>query len=192
MKKALIGYGGHAREVLQQIGIDIPCFVDDQFLTDKTFPLSELDVEKYEVMVAIANPTDRKNIVKSLPKNTKFFTFIHPTALILDKNVKIGEGSFVGAYSILTTNITIGSHCILNRSNHVGHDSIIGDYFSAMPGSIVSGNCIIGNEVYLGTNSSVREKITISDNVLVGLNSGIVSNINESGVYVGLPAKKIK
>jgi sugar O-acyltransferase (sialic acid O-acetyltransferase NeuD family) len=191
MKKAIIGYGGHAREVLSQMGKKLPCFVDDNYVSEETLPLSSLDVKKYKVMVAIANPIDRLNVVKNLPKETKFFSFVHPTALILDKNIKVGKGSFIGAFSVLTTKIKIGDHAILNRSNHIGHDTIVGDYFSSMPGSIISGNCNIGDSVYLGTNSSVREKITICDNVTVGLNSGVVKNINKSGTYVGLSAKKI-
>jgi sugar O-acyltransferase (sialic acid O-acetyltransferase NeuD family) len=191
MKKAIIGYGGHAREVLSQMGKKLPCFVDDNYVSEETLPLSSLNIKKYKVMVAIANPIDRLNVVSNLPKETKFFSFIHPTALILDKNIKIGKGSFIGAFSVLTTNIKIGNHAILNRLNHIGHDTIIGDYFSGMPGSIISGNCTIGNSIYLGTNSSVREKITICDNVTVGLNSGVVKNINKSGTYVGLPSKKI-
>ena len=106
--------------------------------------------------------------------------------------LSIGEGSFIGAYSILTTNIKIGKHAILNRGIHIGHDCEIGDYFSAMPGSIVSGNVTLGNKVHLGTNSCIREKINICGNVTVGLGSGVVKNILESGTYVGCPVKKIK
>ena len=58
--------------------------------------------------------------------------------------------------------------------------------------SKISGNCNIGKHVYFGTNSSVREKITMCDNVTIGLNSGVVKDINEEGVYAGLPTKKIK
>jgi UDP-3-O-[3-hydroxymyristoyl] glucosamine N-acyltransferase len=61
-----------------------------------------------------------------------------------------------------------------------------------MPGSIISGNCKIGDSVYLGSNSSVREKTKITDDIIVGLNSGVVKNITESGTYVGVPAKRIK
>jgi sugar O-acyltransferase (sialic acid O-acetyltransferase NeuD family) len=192
MKKALIGYGGHAREVMAQMETKLPCFVDDNYVCKKTLPISSLDITKYKVMVAIANPIERNNMVKKLPKGVKFFSFIHPSAIILDKNIKIGKGSFIGANTILTTNISIGDHCILNRSNHVGHDTVVGDYVSMMPGSIISGNCLIGNNVYVGTNSSVREKITICDDVILGLNSGVIKNITESGVYGGTPCKKIK
>lgn len=191
MKQALIGCGGHAREVIAQIGKNLPYFVDDEFLVSGTLPLSNFDPNEYEVMIAVGGSKARKNIVDKLPLSTKFFTFIHPTALIMDKNIEIGEGSFIGAYSILTTNIKLGKHSLLNRSNHIGHDSVIGDYFSAMPGAIVSGNVNIGNKVYMGTNSSVREKINICNNVTIGLNSGVIKDINQEGTYVGLPTKKI-
>ena len=79
----------------------------------------------------------------------------------------------------------IGSHALLNRGNHIGHDCVIGDCFSAMPGSIVSGNVTIGDRVYMGTNSSIREKLYITDDVTIGLNTGIVKSINKKGTYVG-------
>jgi hypothetical protein len=150
MKKALVGYGGHAKEVMAQMGIKLTCFVDDKYVVYGTRPLSEFDPKEYALMIAVADSKDRFDIVQKLPKETKYFTWVHPTVLIMDNNVNIGEGSFIGAYSILTTNINIGKHSILNRNNHIGHDCVIGDYFSAMPGSIVSGNVSIGNRVYFG------------------------------------------
>jgi sugar O-acyltransferase (sialic acid O-acetyltransferase NeuD family) len=192
MEQALIGYGGHAREVMAQMGKKMVCFVDDEYVDENTTSLSEFDPKKYKVMVAIGDSKKRYDVVKKLPKETQYFSFIHNTALIMDDSIEIGEGSFIGAYSILTHNIKIGKHCLLNRSNHIGHDCIIGDYFSMMPGSIVSGNCEISDNVYLGTNSSIREKISICSDVVIGLSSGVIDDINNSGIYVGTPAKKIK
>ena len=192
MKKALIGYGGHAREVMCQMNQKLDCFVDDEFLDSNTLSLSKFDPNIYEVMICISNPKDRYEIVNKLPKETKYFSFIHPTALILSDDVYIDEGSFIGAYSILTTNIKIGKHSILNRYCQIGHDSQSGDYLTMMPGSVISGNCNVGTRVYFGTNSSVKEKINICDDVTIGLNSGVVKNINESGIYGGVPCKLIK
>ena len=191
MKKALVGYGGHAKEVMAQMGLDITCFVDDKYLIQGTKPLSEFNPKEYSLMVAVADPIDRYNIIQKLPKETKYFTWIHPTALLMGE-IEIGEGSFIGAYSILTTNIKVGSHSILNRGNHIGHDCIIGNYFSAMPGSIVSGSVHIGNMVYLGTNSSIIEKKYLAHNIKIGANSVVIRDITESGTYVGAPAKKIE
>jgi sugar O-acyltransferase (sialic acid O-acetyltransferase NeuD family) len=191
MKKALIGFGGHAREVMTQMGKNLVCFVDDEYVVEGTKSISEFDPKKYKVMIAIANPKIRKQILSKLPKNTKFFSWIHPTSLILN-NVEIGEGSFIGAYSIVTTDIKIGNHCILNRMNQIGHDCTIGDFFSAMPGAIVSGNVNIQDSVYLGNNSSIRENLTIHKDTIIGMNASVIKDITEPGVYVGVPSKKIK
>jgi sugar O-acyltransferase (sialic acid O-acetyltransferase NeuD family) len=189
MKLALFGYGGHAREVASQINKEVLFFVDDEYVNEFTKPISEFNPETHTMMVAVADSQERKRIVEKLPKETTYFTFIHPTALIMDNNVEIGNGSFIGAYSIITTNIKIGEHSILNRGNQIGHDTVIGDFFSAMPGAVVSGNVIIGEKVYIGTNSSIKEKIHISSNVTIGSNGAVVKNIITGGVYVGVPVK---
>ena len=192
MELALYGYGGHAREVAAQIGREVEFYVDDEYANDIAQPISKFNPSTHCMMVAIGDSKARYEAVKKLPKETIYFTFTHPTALIMDENIEIGEGSFIGANSILTTNIKIGKHAILNRGNHIGHDTIIGDYFSAMPGSIVSGNVTIHDCVYMGTNSSIKEKTSIHSLSTIGMNSAVIKHIEQPGVYVGTPAKLIK
>ena len=193
MKKVLSGNGGHAKEVMAQMGVKFDRFVDDQYVkhSENVLPLSLFDPKKHIAMIAVADSRDRYDIAQRLPKETQFFTFIHPTALLMG-DIEIGEGSFIGAYSILTTNIKIGKHTILNRGNHIGHDCEIGDYFSAMPGAIVSGNVRIYDLVYMGNNSSIKEKLFVHGFSTIGMNSAVVKHIEEPGVYVGVPSKKIK
>ncbi len=191
MKLALFGHGGHAREVAAQMGDKITFFVDDEYSSGDARPISEFDPNEYLMMVAVSESSHRSDIVDKLPKETRYFSFIHPTAIIMSDDVKIGEGSFIGANSILTTNIRIGKHAILNRGNQIGHDCIIGNYFSAMPGAIVSGNVHIGNRVYLGTNSTVIEKKDLHHDIKIGANGVVIKDIESSGTYVGCPVKKI-
>lgn len=189
-KLALVGAGGHAREVMMQMGKELPCFVEDKFhISGANFLLSKFDPNEYSIMIAIGDSQIRNSIIKKLPSNSSYFSFIHPTAII-GNDVTIGKGCFIGVYSIITSNVQIGNHTILNRSNHIGHDTVVGDHFSMMPGAIVSGNVSIGDNVYLGTNSTIREKITICNDVVLGLNSGVISNIVEKGIYAGTPAIK--
>lgn len=192
MKMALVGYGGHAREVMAQMGVKLTCFVDDKYSVYGTKPLSDFDPNEYALMVAVADSKDRLDIIQRLPKETKYFTWIHPTALIMSDDIEIGEGSFIGAYSILTSNIKLGKHAILNRSNHIGHDCEIGDYFSAMPGAIVSGDVKIYDCVYMGNNSSIKEKLSIHSMCKIGMNAAVVKHIEDNGTYVGVPVKIIK
>ena len=192
MKLALFGYGGHAREAACQIEQEVTFFVDDKYANDVAKPISEFNPEEYMIIVAVADSKDRADIVAKLPKETKYFTFIHPSVHIMDDNIQVGVGSFIGANSILTTNIKLGNHALLNRGNHIGHDSVAGDFFSMMPNAVVGGNVTLGDNVYLGSCSNIREKINITSDVLIGMNAAVVKDINKSGTYVGVPTKKIK
>jgi sugar O-acyltransferase (sialic acid O-acetyltransferase NeuD family) len=195
MKQALIGAGGHAQEVRAHVGsFTMKCFVDDEYWRENNnhiLPLSQFDPTEYEVMIAIANPQSRYEMSTKLPGNTKYFSYIHPSAQILSP-VSIGHGSFIGANCVLTCNIQIGNHAILNRAVHIGHDCIIRDYFSAMPGVIISGDVKIQDKVYIGNNASVKEKTIINESITIGSNATVVKDLIESGTYVGVPVKKIK
>ena len=193
MRRALIGNGGHAREVMAQIGEILPRFVDDKYYTPVdplVLPLSKFSPNDFEVMIAVGESNARSEIASRLPANTKYFSYIHPTSQIMG-GCKLGDGYFIGANCILTCDIEIGDHLIMNRGNHIGHDCKIGNFLSLMPGAILSGNVQIGDRVYIGTNSSVREKIEICNDVVIGLNTGIIKNITSGGTYAGNPIKKI-
>jgi len=196
MKRALIGAGGFAKEIIAHIGDStMKQFVDDEYWKKGNKyirPLSEFDPNEYEVLIAIGEPKMRYDMSQRLPSNTKYFSFIHPSAQVLDKDLEIGEGSIICAGCVLTTNIKIGKHAHLNLHTTIGHDCRIGDYFTTAPGVKVSGNCKIYDCVYIGTNASIKEKISIHSLVTIGLNAGVTNHIEESGVYVGTPAKKIK
>lgn len=199
MKKGIIGAGGFGREVYWSLPIDerknAVFFVEDNYYdgnNEIVFPLSKLNVDEYEVIVAVADSKVRERIVNKLPKNVKFFTHIHHTALIQGNDVEIGEGSIICAGSIITCNVKIGKHAHINLITTIGHDCVIGDFFTTAPGVQISGNETIGDRVYFGTRSCVKQKIKICDDVIIGMNAGVVKNIDESGTYVGTPAKKIK
>ena len=199
MKKGIIGAGGFGREVYWSLNPiernNTVFFVDDEYWDDsddKILPLSLFETNKYEVVVAIADSYHRQRIVESLPKGTKYFTHIHPSAQIHGDDVEIGEGSIICAGTIITTIVKIGKHAHLNLITTIGHDCVIGNYFTTAPGVQISGNETIGNRVYFGTRSCMKQKLTICDDVIIGMNAGITKSIAESGTYIGTPATKIK
>jgi sugar O-acyltransferase (sialic acid O-acetyltransferase NeuD family) len=198
VKIGIVGAGGFGRELYWSLSSDerkdAIFFVDDLYFNNDNpliLPLSKFEVDKYKVIVAVANPKDRFDIVNRLPKETKYFTHIHSSVVILGDDFEIGEGSVICAGSIITTNVKIGKHSHLNLQTTIGHDCKIGDYFTTAPGAKISGNCNIDKLVYVGTNASIREKINICNNVTLGLNCGVIKNISESGIYIGTPSKKI-
>jgi sugar O-acyltransferase (sialic acid O-acetyltransferase NeuD family) len=196
MKRALIGNGGFAKDIKALMGDqNILCFVDDKYYNFQkgTEPLSTFNPFEYELLVSIANPRARAEIISRLPRETKFFSVIHPSAQLLVRDgIKIGVGCVISANCLLVDGISIGDHCQLNLGTILGHDVTIGNYFTCAPGVKIMGNNVIGNYVYFGTNACSKEKITVVDDVTVGLNAGVISNLLEPGTYVGTPARRIK
>lgn len=203
----IFGTGGFGREVLCCIIDiiektnnrieDIACFMvsDDHYKENTIMGIEVIKQSCFNpftntCVIAIGEPSIRKNIVNSLPSNTRYDTIVHPS-VIISKWVDIGEGSIITANTILTCNITIGKHAHLNLNTTIGHDCIIGDYFTTAPASNVSGNVNIGDCVYLGTNSSIKQGIDICNDVTIGMGGVVVKNITEKGVYVGNPAYKL-
>ena len=199
---AIIGAGGQAKEtytVLERlagyvhfnfIGFFESVHTKDEFLG---YPVKSLDEYDPEITyhIAIGNEKVRKIIVESLPKETKWFTVLDPSVLI-GKDVEIGEGSFVGQNSIITESVSIGKHTHLNIDCTVSHDTQCGDFMTMAPGARIMGGCTVGDSVYLGAASAIKDKISICDNVTIGMGAMVVKNIQESGTYVGVPAKKMK
>lgn len=50
----------------------------------------------------------------------------------------------------------------------------------------------IGSDVWIGANVTICKGVKICDRVVVGANSVVKNSITSPGVYVGIPAKKIK
>jgi sugar O-acyltransferase (sialic acid O-acetyltransferase NeuD family) len=187
---ALVGAGGHAREVMAQMDKNLVCFVDDEFSDTNAKPLSEFDPNKYKLLIAVGDSKLRMDMYAKLPKSTEFFSFIHPTANIMSKSVQIGSGCFIGAYSILTCNISVGNHVLLNRCNQISHDNILEDFVSLMPNVSLGGKVLLQKGVFLGANSSVKENVRISEKIVIGMHSLVTKSLDETGVYFGVPAKK--
>lgn len=57
----------------------------------------------------------------------RYATLIDPS-VEMSEYVEIGEGSIICAHTIVTTNVTIGRHVIINLDCTVGHDAALHDF----------------------------------------------------------------
>lgn len=185
----VIGAGGFADEVALYLrrsfnNATIVNYVHTGYVKDGLKDLHEIK-NGYLPFIAIGDPNTKERIVKQLGKmeyRTLVFGF---------SGSIIGEGSIVCPGTIITTNVEIGRHVIVNINCTVGHDSVIGDFSTLSPGVHVSGNVNIGRRCYVGTGAAIREKINICDDVVIGANAVVVKDITEPGTYVGNPLRKL-
>ena len=209
-KIAIFGKGGFGREVQMLIEQINECkmtwefigFFDDAKAEEKINGapylggLNELNSynEELNVVLAVGMPETKRLILeKIVNQNIKFPALIHPSVIIGNRQfVSIDEGSIICAGNIITVNIEIGKHVILNLACTVGHDTQIHDYCSFMPHVSISGEVVIKDGVYVGTGASIINQLEIGENTTVGAGSVVAKSLPANCVAVGVPAKPIK
>ena len=204
----IIGAGGFGREVawlIEEINKvefkwNIKGFVDENInLRRKAVNgykiLGDLEWLKHQncyAVCAIGDTDIRKNIIQRLTgSKIKYPVLIHPS-VIKSNTVNIGEGSIICAGSILTVNIEIGKHVIINLDCTVGHDVWINDYSTILPSVNISGRVKLEECVNVGTNCSIIQGIKIDKNTIIGAGSVVVKDLPSNCTAVGVPAKLIK
>jgi len=120
-----------------------------------------------------------------------FATIVHSSAYV-DSSAKIGKGSIILPGCIFDKGVKIGNNVLCNTGVVIAHDSSIGDHSFLAPCVSIAGFVNVKNRCMLGINSTIIDNITIESDIQIGGGSVITKNLNESGLYVGAPARKIK
>lgn len=198
----IIGAGGHAKVVIATLHANsIACagvFDDNSLLWGQKIldipilgAVEELrDLPSTLAVNAIGNNSTRRAICERF-KNVNWVTVIHPHTWI-HSSVKVGSGTVVFAGSVIQPDTIIGKHSIINTSASVDHDCKIGDFCHIAPGCHIAGGVQIGNEVFLGISSTVIPCVKIVSNTVIGAGATVIENIDNAGVYVGTPARRIR
>lgn len=201
-KVVIIGAGGHAKVIADIVllnGDNLVGFLDDSdekqgseiFKGYKVIGrVSEADEYSDDhFVIAIGDNHTRAQIAESL--NVKFYTAVHPTAVIAD-TVKIGEGTVIMAGSIINPDTTIGKHCIINTLCSIDHDNHIEDYVHISPGAHLAGTVSVGKHSWICTGASIINNISVSSDAIIGAGATVIKNIENTGTYVGTPARRVK
>ena len=202
----IIGAGGHASVIidiiesmknagheLRIIGLlddrkDITKFMGYKILDEiNNAPL--YNYNNIEFVIAIGNNKVRKEIAERF-NGLKYFTPIHPTALI-GSNVNLKSGTVIMPKVVINANTYIGNHVIINSGAIVEHDNIIDDFAHISPGTTLCGGVTVGECTHIGANSTVIPCKKIGSNSVIGAGSTVVSDILSNIVAIGTPAKII-
>ncbi len=117
---------------------------------------------------------------------------------IISASSKISKSSIIGKGIIIQHGVNVSSEVIikdfvkLNTSSNVMHNSNIGNFSTIAPNAVVLGNVKIGDNCYIGSNATILPNISICSDVVIGAGAVVVKDIIVPGVYVGMPAIKIK
>lgn len=199
----IIGASGHGKvvaDIICRSGDRVLGFLDDD--PDKGtefdgFPVLGFvkDYLKYsseaEYIIAIGNAAIRERIAAVID-GIRWYTAIHPMAVISEMNVFIGKGTVIMANAVVNPGSHIGMHCIINTGAIVEHDNQIEDYVHVSVGAKLAGAVCVGKRAWIGIGAVVKNNTNICGDCIIGAGAVVVRNIEEAGTYTGIPAKMMK
>lgn len=203
----IVGAGGFGREVawlIEKINERKPTWNILGFIDDCEENLGKAvgnykvvgncnDILQYPdayVVCTIGAAMTRKKVIekiKQINPDIQFATLIDPDIRLCDR-VQIGEGTVICTGTIITTDIKIGNHVIVNLACTVGHDAVIDDFVTLYPTVNVSGNTILNSCVEMGTGSQIIQGKNVGEYTIVGAGAVVIKDLPEKCVAVGMPA----
>ena len=197
-KLAIIGASGHGKvvaDIARRNGYSEIVFLDDDerirecggySVIGKSSEAGTIDAD---IIVGIGNADIRKRIQETIP-HEKLVTLIHPDAVIAE-DVEIGAGTVIMAGAVINPGARIGKGCIINTCSSVDHDCEVGDYVHIAVGSHLCGTVTVGHGTWIGAGAIVSNNVSICPNCMIGAGAVVIKEIKESGIYVGVPAKRV-
>jgi sugar O-acyltransferase (sialic acid O-acetyltransferase NeuD family) len=207
---AIIGAGGFGREVLlllHQINQARPTWQILGFYDDNTRQPPTINGYPYlgtladlpgpganlALVIAVGDPRVKANLRQQIPAGYAFPALLHPSVANAGFQFnQIGEGSIICQGTMLTTNIVVGRHVLLNLGCTIGHDAVLGDFSSLMPQVNLGGGSQLAEGVFAGTNATVLPLVRIGRNTILGAGTVVTQDLPANCTAVGVPAKVIK
>ena len=198
----IVGASGHGKvvaDIVRKAGDRVLGFLDDAAALPRCIAGIPVlgciqDYTKYtdaSFVIAIGNAAVRKRIAAQLT-GVRWYTAIHPSAEISSLDVPIGEGTVVMANAVINACAQIGRHCIVNSAAVVEHDNVIGDFVHISVGAKLGGTVSVGAQTWVGIGAVVKNNLSICADCTIGAGAVVVRDMEESGTYVGVPARKIR
>lgn len=202
MNIAVIGAGGHTRSLLNllqnkfgecQISIFDDGYISEGEKIGDYVLVGRLDNIKPDarVIISIGSVVKRANYFDRFKPQLIFENLIHDLAC-LEQYVVLGDCNQIFANAYINSFAKIGSNNIINTSAILEHEVSIGDHNHIAVGAVLCGRVNLGSRCFIGAGATVIDKIVIGNDVTVGAGAVVVSDIDQPGVYVGVPARRLK
>ena len=152
-------------------------------LVKSTFP-----PETHRMFIAVgyvqANKIRRDRYLQSKEMGYRFPNFISPAA-IAGSVVPMGDNCVVGNFTGIAATAKIGNNVWIGDGCIIGEDVVIGDHSYLSAGVAIGGFSSIGTCCYFGIRSTVRNKVSIGNDCVIGAGALMLEDAADGSVYMG-------
>lgn len=136
-----------------------------------------------QCIIGIWDVAYRKTFIESAKhKPIRWISYVHNKAFISDIT-GIGQGVVIYPFAYLGYGVKIGNFSMVGQHTNIGHGAHLGQNNVVCPGVVFGGSVIAGNNVLFGINCTVRDNLTIADDVTFFMGSLVSKHITGPGVY---------
>jgi len=158
--------------------------------------LAEADVKPYlpDLWAAapIGDPRIRLRAVqKAEALGCRFATLFGPDVQFAEEYSRAAPGSIIATASVVSVNVTIGAHAIVNGGCIIGHDCVIEEFATLSPGCMLAGYTTVRRGATLGVGAMTVEHREIGEGAVVGAGGVVVKDIPAGATAIGVPAKPV-
>jgi UDP-3-O-[3-hydroxymyristoyl] glucosamine N-acyltransferase len=107
--------------------------------------------------------------------------------VVIEDRVRVGAGNCIDRAAYAETRIGAGTK--LDNHCHIAHNVKIGQDCLLTAGLIVAGSTTLGNRVIASGDTGFIDHLTICDDAVFVHKAGVIKDVNEPGVYAGMPAQ---
>jgi sugar O-acyltransferase (sialic acid O-acetyltransferase NeuD family) len=204
----IIGAGGFGREVLawaRQSDAHGRDWLIKGFIDDRSDALDGLAIdaallgrahdyqpEPDDVFVcAVGQPATKRHLVEVIAeRGGRFVSVVHRSAVI-GENCRLGAGSILCPYAIVTCNVEIGDHVAINLHSSVAHDSKVGNFSQINCHCDITGWVTLGESVFVGSHASILPKLEVGEGAYIGAGSVVARRVAAGERVFGVPARTL-
>ncbi|MDT0685263.1 acetyltransferase [Autumnicola psychrophila] len=145
-------------------------------------------------IVGLGDNYSREKVVLEIQERNDNFNFINAISKFsfLSPSISIGVGNAIMPGVVINSESIISNHCLLNTNSVLEHDSVMENFASLSVGVKTGGLCKFGKYSAMSIGSTILDRITIGENVVVGAGSLVTKDLESHGLYYGSPAKRIR
>ena len=99
-------------------------------------------------------------------------------------DLNVGDNCFILEDQTIQPTVTIRNNVMLWSGNHIGHGTKIGDHSYLASHIVVSGHCNIGKRCFFGVNATLKDFLTIGDDVFVAMDASVTKDLKDGSVVL--------